>query len=227
MDFTIKPIQPVSTRDAVYASLRSLILQLELPPGTAISEKEIALKMGVSRTPVRESFVRLAQEGLLEVYPQRGTFVSLIDPELVEEARFMREQLEVAVVRLACASFPAEQLAELDSNLSKQRASIDVHDFHLMFELDEAFHRTIFEGCRKSNTWAALGGIITHLNRSRMLRLAADHEWDHLFNQHQGIVDAIRNHDEAAAVKLMTDHMLLSVADQTLLKLKYPNYFKQ
>jgi GntR family transcriptional regulator, rspAB operon transcriptional repressor len=227
LDFTIKPIQPISTRDAVYAALRSLILQLELPPGAAISEKEIAAKMGVSRTPVRESFVKLAQEGLLEVYPQRGTFVSLIDPELVEEARFMREQLEVAVVRLACADFPAGQLAALDSNLSQQRVSISEHDYHLMFELDETFHRTIFEGCRKSNTWAALGGIITHLNRSRMLRLAADQQWDHLYKQHQGIVDAIRSHDEAAAVQLMTEHMLLSVADQALLKTKYPNYFKQ
>ena len=134
MDFTLKPIQPVSTRDAVYDSLRTLILQLELPPGTAISEKDISLKFNVSRTPVRDSFVRLAQEGLLEVYPQRGSYVSLIDIDLVEEARFMREQLEVAVVRLACASFPAERLAELERNLSQQRVSIEAHDYRLMFE---------------------------------------------------------------------------------------------
>ncbi|WP_127530611.1 GntR family transcriptional regulator [Paenibacillus kobensis] len=226
MNFTLKPVQAVSTRDAVYASLRELILQLELPPGTAISEKDIALKFNVSRTPVRESFVRLAQEGLLEVYPQRGTFVSLIDTNLVEEARFMREQLEVAVVRLACAEFPAEQLAALDDNIARQRACLDAHDYKLMFELDELFHRTIFEGCKKSNTWAVLGGIIAHLNRSRVLRLAADHQWGHLYEQHRGIVEAIRTRDAESAAKLMTEHMHLSVADQALLKEKYPDYFK-
>ncbi|EFM11700.1 transcriptional regulator, GntR family [Paenibacillus curdlanolyticus YK9] len=226
MDFTLKPIQPVSTRDAVYDALRALILQLELPPGTAISEKDISLKFNVSRTPVRESFVRLAQEGLLEVYPQRGSYVSLIDMNLVEEARFMREQLEVAVVRLACAEFPAERLTELERNLSQQRASIEAHDYRLMFELDEAFHRTIFEGCNKTNTWQVLGSINAHLNRSRMLRLAADQQWDHLFEQHLGIVEAIRIHDEQHAAELMTAHMHLTIEDQSLLRAKYPDYFK-
>src|SRR5262249_9041063 len=99
LDFTIRP-QMTSTRDAVYHKLKEQILSVELIPGTNISEKEISVQMGVSRTPVRESFVRLSQEGLLDIYPQRGTVVSLIDLELVEEARFMREQLECAVVRL-------------------------------------------------------------------------------------------------------------------------------
>ncbi|MNF92950.1 putative HTH-type transcriptional regulator YdfH [compost metagenome] len=138
----------------------------------------------------------------------------------------MREQLEVAVVKLACAELPAEQLAALDDNIARQRACLDAHDYKLMFELDESFHRTIFEGCKKSNTWAVLGGIIAHLNRSRVLRLAADHQWGHLFEQHRGIVEAIRARDAEAAAKLMTEHMHLSVADQALLKEKYPDYFK-
>jgi DNA-binding GntR family transcriptional regulator len=83
--------QPLSAREGVYAKLKEQILNLELPPGTALSEMESSLALGVSRTSVRESFVRLAQEGLVQVLPQRGTFVSLIDPALVEEARFMRE----------------------------------------------------------------------------------------------------------------------------------------
>ncbi|QYR20909.1 GntR family transcriptional regulator [Paenibacillus sp. sptzw28] len=225
MNFTARP-PSMSTRDNVYQTLRDQILLFELPPGASISEKEISQRFNVSRTPVRESFVRLAQEGLLEVYPQRGTFVSLIDLELVEEARFMREQLERAVIRLACAGFPDERLAELGSNLSLQKACIENQDYRTMFELDEAFHRTIFEGCRKNNTWAVIGQINVHLNRSRMLRLAADHHWDHLYEQHFQMAEAIRNKDEERAERLMKDHLSLTIADQALLKEKFPTYFK-
>ncbi|MFC0331175.1 GntR family transcriptional regulator [Paenibacillus sepulcri] len=226
MTFTMKP-QTTSTRDAVSHALREQIMMLELVPGTGISEKEISLKFNVSRTPIRESFVRLAQEGLLEILPQRGTFVSLIDLELVEEARFMREQLERAVIRLACSdSFPDEQLKALQKNLTKQQACIDKQDYRTMFELDEAFHRTIFEGCRKSNTWAVIQQINIHLNRSRMLRLAADHHWDHLYEQHLHMVEAIQEHDADRAERIMKDHLSLTIADQALLKEKFPSYFK-
>lgn len=215
-----------STRDAVYQKLKEQILRLELPPGTALSEKDVSVLFNVSRTPVRESFVRLSQEGLLEVYPQRGTYVSLIDTGLVEEARFMREQLERAVIRLACDSFPAGRLAELKANLLLQEAGMKEKDHHRMFELDEAFHRLIFEGCSKSHTWLVLGQINAHLNRSRMLRLAADHHWEHLYSQHEQMVQAIERHDASAADRLMEEHMNLTVHDQALLKEKYPAYFQ-
>ncbi|MFC5449724.1 GntR family transcriptional regulator [Paenibacillus aestuarii] len=225
MDFTIRP--PISsTRDAVYYRLKELILSVEMLPGASISEKEISLQMGVSRTPVRESFVRLSQEGLLDIYPQRGTVVSLIDLELVEEARFMREQLECAVIRLACEQFPQEQLKALQANLLLQKVCIEDQDYKKMFELDEAFHRTIFEGCRKLNTWAVIQQINVHLNRTRMLRLAADHHWDDLYTQHQQMVEAIQAHQADMAEKLMNEHLHLTITDQALLKQKFPAYFK-
>ncbi|MBU3181932.1 GntR family transcriptional regulator [Clostridium psychrophilum] len=91
-----------------------------------ISEIEILEKFNVSRTPVREAFARLSQEGLISVYPQKGTFVSLIDLLSVEEARFMREHLERAILRLACENFPKEIIIEhltmvnFDKNQLKQ-----------------------------------------------------------------------------------------------------------
>ena len=83
-----------SARDQVYYWLKEDIMKFRLIPGTHISEKEISGKYEVSRTPVREAFLQLAKEGLLEIYPQKGTRVSLIDLDLVEEARFMRENLD-------------------------------------------------------------------------------------------------------------------------------------
>ncbi|WP_276356074.1 GntR family transcriptional regulator [Cohnella caldifontis] len=215
-----------SAREAVYWRLRERILSLELPPGAALSEKDMSLAFQVSRTPVRESFVRLAQEGLVQVLPQRGTFVSLIDTEHALEARFMREQLERAVVRLACESFPAESLAALDTNLMAQRSSLESRDEKRMFDLDEEFHRTIFAGCRKLNTWNVLQQMKTHLNRTRHLALSPDRDWNHLYDQHRAIADAIRRQDADEAESVMRDHLNLTVTDLHELKRKHPHYFK-
>lgn len=221
----IKPMIS-TTRDAVYHALKEQILMLDLLPGTSISEKEISVQFGVSRTPVRESFAQLSQEGLLDIYPQRGTVVSLIDLERVEEARFIREQLERAVISLACVNFPADAMQQLRSNLAYQQVSMREKDFKKMFELDEAFHRTIFEGCRKLNTWAVIQQVNVHLNRTRMLRLAADHRWDELYEQHEQMVDAIAHHEAGKAEQVMNTHLHLTIADQTVLKEKFPTYFK-
>ncbi|MCR2803325.1 GntR family transcriptional regulator [Paenibacillus soyae] len=225
MDF-LRRQGTLSTRDAVYASLKEQILSLSLPPGTPLSENETSQQFQVSRTPVRESFMRLAQEGLVQVLPQRGTFVSLIDTALVEEARFMREHLETAVIELACASFHADAMSRLETNLAKQQESIRQLDESGMFELDEEFHRILFEGCGKSHTWGALSQLTIHLNRSRRLRLADDHNWQHLYEQHLAMADAIRSGNAEGARGLMKLHLSLNIADQAMLKEKYPHYYK-
>ncbi|MGO4547893.1 GntR family transcriptional regulator [Paenibacillus sp. 2TAB23] len=225
MNFNHRP-QPVSTRDAVYMELKEQILKLQLPPGTPLSENETSLLFKVSRTPVRESFLRLAQEGLVQVLPQRGTFVSLIDTALVEEARFMREQLEKAVILLACSHFPPASLDALEQNLLEQQACISSKDDKSMFELDEAFHRIMFEGCSKMNIWSIMQQMNAHLNRSRMLRLVDDHDWKDLFEQHVRMAEAIKKQDGMEAQKLMVEHLSLNIADQALLKEKYPGYYK-
>ncbi len=214
-----------STRDEVYAALREDILSLKLPPGTPLSENEASQRFEVSRTPVRESLMKLAQEGLVQVLPQRGTFVSLIDTSLVEEARFMREHLECAVVELACTDFDDQSYRELISNLDRQRGSIERVDLEGMFQLDQEFHELLFKGTGKSHTWGALGQLTVHLNRSRRLRLVDDHNWGHLYEQHRQIAEAISAKDSSHAKALMKNHLNLNVADQALLKEKYPQYF--
>lgn len=214
-----------STGNQVYLKLKEQIVNLELPPGTTLSEKEMSVAFQVSRTPVRESFVRLAQEGLVLVLPQKSTRVSLIDPAMVEEARFVREQLERAVVRLACQHFPEACLAELEQNLKAQKDSLDRNDDHAMFKLDEAFHRTIFEGCSKLGTLGVIQQMNAHLNRSRILWLKSYPGWDNLYAHHQGITEAIRRKDADEADRLMNEHLMLTISNLGLLQEKYPDYF--
>jgi len=205
--------QARTSQDAVYLRLREQILSLELLPGAALSEQEMAAAFQVSRTPVRESFVRLAQEGLVQVLPQRGTFVSLIDAEHALEARFMREHLECAVVRLACETASPERDAALEENLSAQLSALEARDEKRTFELDEAFHRTIFASCRKLNTWMLLQQAKTHLDRTRHLTLSPDRDWRHLYTQHREIAEAIRQQDADRAERAMRTHLQLTVTD--------------
>ena len=102
-----------SARDFAFRTLKDNIVSLELKPGTLISENEIAMELGVSRTPVREAIIDLAKAGIIEILPQRGSYVSLIDPNMVEESRFVRKTLDKAVIELACEVAPMEVIEEL------------------------------------------------------------------------------------------------------------------
>ena len=210
----------------IYHLLREEIINLSLAPGQCISEKEISEKFNVSRTPVREAFVRLSQEGLLSIYPQKGTFVSLIDLSLVEEARFMREHLERAVVRLACEEFPKEKILELEMNLKFQEMYMESHDHEKIFKADEEFHELIFVGCNKKTVWANISGMESDFQRIRMLRLTSKLKWDIVYSQHLDISNAIKNKNPDLAEEIMKEHLTMVNFDKNQLKLDYLNYFK-
>lgn len=138
-----------SIREYVYRFLKLNIIHLNLPPGQNISEQDVATQLQVSRTPVREAFIKLAQENLLDIIPQKGTYVSLIDTEQVEESKFVRETLEKEIIQHACTQFPAEELFQLQSSLALQELCISEKNYLRFFELDEAMHGIIFKGAKK------------------------------------------------------------------------------
>lgn len=216
-----------SARDQVYYWLKEDIMKFRLIPGTHISEKEISGKYEVSRTPVREAFLQLAKEGLLEIYPQKGTRVSLIDLDLVEEARFMRENLEKAVAELACRDFPEQTMIELEQNVKMQEMSIDQKNYESLFDLDEAFHNLIFEGCRKANIWSAIQQMNVPFRRIRFLRLAADFNWDTIYEQHAALIEAIKAHQPSEARRIAEEHLKLVIVDKEMLIEEFPGYFKK
>ncbi|MBX4259667.1 GntR family transcriptional regulator [Clostridium estertheticum] len=215
-----------STSKRIYHLIREKIINLNFVPGLGISEKGISEKFNVSRTPVREAFVRLAQEGLISIYPQKGTFVSLINLSSVEEARFMREHLERAVVRLACEGFPKEMFLKLEMNLKFQEMYMEDHDNKKIFAADEEFHRLIFEGCNKNKIWATINEMESDFQRIRILRLSSNLKWDHIYSQHIGIKNAIINKNPDLAEKIIIEHLTMVNFDKDQLKHDYSNYFK-
>lgn len=214
-----------STREYSYQILKNRIFRMELEPGTKISEKEIADELNVSRTPVREAFMKLAEEELLDIIPQSGTIVSRINLKHVEEGRFIRERIEKEIVALACASFPEEFRFRLETNIALQDICAGNQNFYKLFELDEEFHQILFEGTGKERTWKMLQQLNIHFNRLRLLRLSKDSHWEDIISQHKEIYQLIIHKQAKQAALVMESHLRLVVVEQEFLLAKYPQYF--
>ena len=209
----------------VYDVLKMNIVRMKLEPGNRISENEISELLGVSRTPVREAFIKLSREGLLYVLPQRGTYVAKIDLDQVEEARFMREVLESAVLKLVTKGISDEYLDRLDANLEEQRKCLMTRDLSRYYELDEAFHRIIFESVNKLRTWIVIDQVNTQYKRVRILSYSFDNMINSLIDQHAQLAEAIRQKNDEKAQLVIGNHIRKLIHEQADLKVRYPNYF--
>ncbi|MDG5787095.1 GntR family transcriptional regulator [Evansella sp. AB-P1] len=215
-----------STRDYVYRKVKDQIINWDYKPGVKISEKEIADKLNVSRTPVREAFLQLAQEELLKIVPQSGTIVSKIDLELVEEGRFTREHIEKAITREACEKLDDNQLILLKTNIAMQEFCIEKGSHSRLFQLDEEFHQILFDVCNKKRTWELIRKMNSHFDRLRVLRLARNHNWNIVVDQHKEIFTYISQSKPDLAEVKMEEHIKLVIVEKEELKIKYPEYFK-
>src|SRR3954447_16604414 len=113
-----------NNKDFSYRVIKEAIMSLELKPGQAISEIELADMLNISRTPIREVMAKLKEEYLVEVLPQVGTYVSKIKSQLIEEAAFMRFTLEKEVLKLACDALPRDMIFDLKKNVLLQEELI-------------------------------------------------------------------------------------------------------
>ena len=139
--------QPRETgRDYALRTIKDNIIHLELAPGSMVSENELAAAMGLSRTPVREALIELSKVKIVEIYPQKGSAVALIDYDLVEESRFMRKVLECAVVELDCEMATPEDIRRLQENVRLQNFYLENYYPEALMDLDNQFHALIFEG---------------------------------------------------------------------------------
>ena len=191
----------------VFDSLRMAIVQLQLRPGYLLSEAEVAKQLGVSRQPVREAFIKLAEVGLVEVRPQRGTLVLLISRREVKNARFIREAIEVAIVRRACAEATMADIAKLRENVERQKEVVAAADLAGFLRLDEALHQTIAMIVDCEQAWRLLENLKAQMDRVRYLSLPGATPLDTLISQHAAIVDAIADGDADAAEARMREHL--------------------
>ncbi|KFF49481.1 GntR family transcriptional regulator [Gammaproteobacteria bacterium MFB021] len=215
-------------RQRLYATLRQAIIRLTLAPGQALSEKEIADTFAVSRQPVREAFIRLSEAGLVEVRPQRGTFVVKISPQAVYSARFVREAIEVAVAKSAAESGLSRRgLDELHELVERQRRTLGSDDYERFYLLDEAFHQTLSREAGHASAWRFTEEVKAHFDRVRYISMPDGTPLETLVAQHERIVGAIAERDPAAAERAVQAHLRELLTSLPRLIERHPELFAE
>lgn len=181
--------------------------------------------MGLSRTPVREALIELAKVKIVDVRPQKKSTIPLIDYDMVDESRFMRDLLECAVVELDCRMAAPADLERLEENIRIQRLYLDDFYSSQLVTLDNQFHGMLFDIAKKSQVFALIQNISVHFDRVRTMALSSVKNGK-IVQDHIDIVDAIRRRDPEAARALMETHLNRYDIDAAALRAAYPQYFK-
>lgn len=218
-----------NNKQYIYRVLKENIMNLILIPGENISESEICEELNVSRTPVREAIVRLSEEKLLNVFPQKGSRVSKINLNLVEEAIFLRELCEKELFKMVCEDENSSELIKaLEKNVAYQNIAVNFdEDLYEFFRLDNQFHMIIFEHYNKKNVWQSIKRLCTHYDRLRLLDTLEKMNLQEIINQHMEIIEIFRNRDKEKIESLISKHLCNYKEVINIFIKKHPSYFEE
>lgn len=217
----LDPLRPITPQ--ITQLLRDRIIRNQLAPGNRISETEVAKTYDISRQPVREAFIKLQEQGLLLVLPQRGTFVSKIAYQAVLDARFLREAIEADIILILSTTRNTALITELRNQLKAQRR-IGRAEAESFIHLDELFHRTLAEAAGKAGTWKQIDGLKSQMDRVRFLSLG-QFPLDKLIEQHRQIVDAIADQNPRQAERATRLHLREVLVDLPNIIAAHPAFF--
>ena len=213
-------------RDYALRVLKENIVNLEIAPGSQISENELSAALGISRAPIREALSELEKVKIVEIQPQKKTSVLLIDPALVEEARFMRSTLEDAVIGEVCTQRTEQDLFRLEENLTLQDLAFRSNALDQVMIKDNEFHRYFFEISRKPEIYQLMQTLQIHFDRVRNLTLHTIIDRK-ILEEHEAIFRCIKERDvENARIRLRA-HLERVQVDSSVVRKAYPQYFKQ
>lgn len=218
------PMAPRRTRYKVFEQLRGRIISMELLPGTPISENDLSARLGVSRTPIREALLLLVEEGLIEVVPKVGTFVTRLDMNQVAEAQFLREAVEIASLRAVELPLDATRVEELESNLRAQTLAAE-SDLPSFFALDEAFHRGLMAMAGHEASWSTVAAAKGHLDRARVVGVHHVPNVLRFVEQHTAVFEALKAGDLDLAEGCLREHLRVVFTDIQQAQVDAPDLF--
>lgn len=221
---TFRPQEVLSMGTQLHRFLRAAIIRGELAPGQAISEIEMSKKFAISRQPVREAFIKLGEERLIEVLPQRGTYVRKISVKEVLDARHLREVIEVSIVREVAEKHDEALIRTLRTLIAEQK-KVRQGDNQAFLLLDEEFHKTLALHAGREYAWRITEGIKAQMNRVRFLTFDFATPMAQLADEHTGVVDAIEAGDADLAARRMEKHLRALITSLPLIAERYPEHF--
>lgn len=206
-DLTLNMNAYLPLRDVVFNTLREAILKGDLKPGERLMELQLAAKLGVSRTPIREAIRMLEQEGLAVTIPRKGAEVARMTLKDMEDVLEIREALDELAVRIACEKITDEQLKKLISVKEEFEMNTRSGDLKKIAESDERFHDIIYEATGNPKLVVMLNNLREQVYRYRVEYIKNPEHYPVLIAEHEAIVDGVKNHDAKKDRGAMHEHV--------------------
>ncbi len=215
-------------REYAYHTIKRNILDMRFLPGDQLSEAMMADRLDISRTPVHDTFARLAEEGLVHAVPQKGTSVAPLSPARIEQGIFMQVQLGRAVADRICRSgLPDSAIFALEANQNQQDFLLNSRRFEPMPDLDAQFHAHFYEACGLPDVWHALTVACSDIRRLKAVAVRDPGLWDILAAEHRELFRALRRRDHDRACVLLERHYSHAADWLTHAREQNPSYFTE
>jgi DNA-binding GntR family transcriptional regulator len=208
----------------VFERLRGMIISLELPPGSPLSRAALAGQFGVSSTPIRDALMRLEEEGLVEVFPQYATVVSRVDVRLAQQAHFLRQAVELEIVRGLALEHDEAFVAELNATIARQQQFAKAGDFEGFMAADNEFHAQLYAVTDKQDLWALVRSRSGHIDRLRRMHLPSPGKAQDIVKHHRLIAKAIAAGEPDEAQKHLRTHLSGTLSELAQIRARYPEY---
>lgn len=219
-------VKKTSVQDTVYRILKKNIMSLKLEPGTVMSTKVMAEKMNVSRTPVREAFIRLNEESLVEIIPQRETMVSRIDMERVLQERFIRESLELSVLTPFMKRFKIEDAVRFEKYMQIQLDCQREKRYDDFIDADNEMHHQLFLVARRPLAWDTLQTVNGHDYRFRILAIQNEEVLSGTIEQHRRLISLMKSGEKERLHAELISHLHKIKVEYGELIETHPTFFK-
>ena len=213
-----------TNREYALRVIRDNIIHLQIKPGSLIGEQELAYELGLSRTPVHEALLELSKSKIVDILPQKGCRVSMIDSALIEEARFLRTTVESALVEMACTLATEEDFRALENNLKLQEFYLANPGPEKIFDLDNEYHMMLYRICNKMQCYYMVRLMSLHFDRVRNMSLYSVKELK-IVADHRMLFEAIKAGDKDAAREALHKHLARFDLDIQEIRDHYPEYF--
>lgn len=198
--------QPENLREKAYRIIKQLIINCDIPPGSALNERELVEQIGVSRTPIREALNRLEKENLVTIIPGRGSFVSSITVKEINDIYQLREIIEPYVTGMVTPSFPEERLvAYRDAFLA-----LDQDDYDGLARLDSEFHILIIDAAENDRINQVMSNMYAQNQRLRFILTRQPARLQETVDEHMAVIEAMLARDPQQAQEAMREHLIRS-----------------